>query len=359
MTYDQITAGVVGLGTQGRRHAETIADLGAEIVGGVDVAPGARESFADAFDAPAYEDHESLYDDADPDAVVITTPNKFHEPAAVDAFERNVSVLIEKPLAHTLESAERIVAAAEESAGVGMVGFKNRYCAAAEVFDAHREAGRFGDLVRVEANFLRRRGAAIGTWFADKEMAGGGALIDIGVHALDFALYLLEFPEIVEVCGSTRSDLAGREDYVDPNGWGNPERADEATFDVDDSAVALLRTADGSVITLDVAWAANRQPTREIIVRGTEAGAEMDLGGADLAINEVSAEGTDHFVDVDVEGTLERSALAGEDADFLDAVAAGEPPAMNTLEEGLTVQRLLDAIYRSSEAGESVTPQRS
>ncbi|MFB6296577.1 MAG: Gfo/Idh/MocA family protein [Halobacteriales archaeon] len=356
MTYDQITAGVIGLGTQGRRHAEQIADLGAQIVGGADVAADARESFTDTFDAPAYEDHETLYDDAAPDAVVITTPNCFHEAAAVAAFERDVSVLIEKPLAHTLESAERIVAAAADSAGVGMVGFKNRYCAAAEVFDAHHEAGRFGDLVRVEANFLRRRGAAVGTWFADKEMAGGGALIDIGVHALDFALYLLGFPEIVEVCGSTRSDLAGREDYVDPNGWGDPERAEEAGFDVDDSAVAFLRTAEGAVVTLDVAWAANRQPSREIVVRGTEAGAAMDLGGGDLAINEVSGAGSDHFVDVDIEGSMERSALAGEDADFLEAVAAGEPPAMNTLEEGLTVQRLLDAIYRSSEAGGSVAP---
>lgn len=354
MVSNNVTVGVVGLGTQGRRHVNEVVNLGADLVGGADVSADARESFAAEYDQPAYESHETLYDEAEPDAVIITSPNKFHEPAAVDAFERDISVLLEKPLAHTLESAERIVSAAEDSAGVGMVGFKNRYCAAAEAFISRREDGRFGDITRVEANFIRRRGAAVGTWFTNKEIAGGGALIDIGVHALDFAMYLMDYPEVVEVSGVTRSNLASRDDYVDPNGWGNPERADEVPFTVDDSAMAFLRTAEGAVITLDVAWATNREPSRGIVVRGTEAGASMDLGGSELSINEAINRGTDQFVDTDIDADLERTTLTGEDADFLDAVARGEPPEMNTLSEGLRIQRLLDAIYESSETGSAV-----
>jgi predicted dehydrogenase len=354
MASNSVTVGVIGLGTQGQRHVREVQNLGADLVGGADVSPDARESFVAEHDRPVYETHTALYDKAEPDAVIVTSPNKFHEPAAVDAFERDISVLLEKPIAHTLDSAERIVSAAEDSAGIGMVGFKNRYCAAADAFISRRENGRFGDITRVEANFIRRRGAAVGTWFTNKEIAGGGALIDIGVHALDFAMYLMDYPEVVEVSGVTRSDLAGRDDYVDPNGWGNPEKAGEVPFTVDDSATAFVRTAEGALITLDVAWATNREPSQGIVVRGTEAGASMDLGGSELSINEAINHGADQFVDIDIDANIERTALTGEDADFLEAVERGEPPEINTLNEGLRIQRILDAIYESSETESAV-----
>ena len=118
----------------------------------------ARASFGAEFDAETYESHEALYDEATPNAVAITTPNTFHAPAAVAALERDIAVLVEKPLADTVESAARIKDAADASDAFCMVGFHNRFRNPVEVVKAYQEEGRFGRTRHVEANYVRRRG---------------------------------------------------------------------------------------------------------------------------------------------------------------------------------------------------------
>jgi len=350
MTSATPEIGIVGLGGMGTNHAGWLADAGASVVGGADVSAAARESFADAFGVPVYEDTEALYDDADPDAVVITTPNRFHEPAAVAALDRDIDVLCEKPLAHTLEAAERIATAADASDAFCTVGFHNRYTPAAELFRARQAEGAFGDISHVEANYVRRRGIpAPGSWFTDESMAGGGALIDIGVHAIDYVLYLLDFPEPVDVAAAVRSEFGSRPDYADPDGWAGNWDADGDTFDVDDSASAFVTFADGSTLSLEVAWAANRRSEHSVVVRGTEAGAELAVGGDDLTILGTDTDPHDHYTETDLTGGTGGDGHPAFDAAFVDAVAAGEQSGLPTVEEGLAVQRLVDAIYDAGE----------
>ncbi|WP_435101654.1 Gfo/Idh/MocA family protein [Halarchaeum sp. P4] len=352
---DTVRFGVVGCGGMGRTHAGNARELGHHVVAGADVVDGVRETFTEDFHAAGYANHEEMYDEEDLDAVVITTPNKFHEPAAVDALERDIAVLCEKPLAHTLESAERIVAAAEESDALLMVGFHNRFTTPAEVFTTRRDAGEFGDVTHIEANYLRRRGIpGLGSWFTNHELSGGGALIDIGVHAIDLALYLADFPEVVEVTGVTRSEFGTREEYADPDGWAGNWDTSEGGFDVDDSVSAFIRCADDTTISLEVSWAANREPTHEFHVRGSEAGAQFELGEEELTLLSCTTEGTDQYVDTELDGELEPSGHKAEDELFLDAVASGEDPGINTPEQGLQIQQVIDAIYRSSEEGGAV-----
>jgi predicted dehydrogenase len=347
---ERIRIGIVGLGNIGGYHAEFLRDVdGAELVAGLDIDAGARRSFAEEHGVEVYEDRTALF--AATDAVVVTTPNRFHEEYAVAALEAGVDVLLEKPLAHSVESAERIAAAAHESDAICMVGFNNRFSNPVEVLKHDLRAGRYGDVTHVEANYVRRRGIpGRGSWFTSKDVAGGGALIDIGVHAIDLALYFLDFPEVVEVSGTTRSEFGTRDDYAFLRQWG----ADEGPggFDVEDSASAFIRCADGRTVSLEVAWAANRPDSDEFVVRGTEAGATLDRNEHELTVYEAGVGGANHL-STSVVDTRESVTHRQEQRAFVEAVRTGTL-GRNTVDQGLTVQRVIDAIYRSASEGRAV-----
>jgi predicted dehydrogenase len=346
----RVRIGIVGLGNIGTYHAEFLEEVeSAALVAGLDIDADARESFADAFDVETHADRAALFSDVD--AVIVTTPNRFHEEYAVAALEAGVDVLLEKPLAHTLESAERIADAATESDALCMVGFNNRFANPVEVLKHDLRAGRFGDVTHVEANYVRRRGIpGRGSWFTSKEVAGGGALIDIGVHAIDLALYFLDFPEVVEVSGTTRSEFGIHDEYAYLRQWG----ADDGPggFDVEDSATAFIRCADGRTVSLEVAWAANRANSDEFVIRGTEAGATLDRGDHELTVYEAGIGGANHFSTTDVE-TQEAVTHRQEQRAFVEAVKEGRLER-NTVDQALSVQRVIDAIYRSAARGAAV-----
>ncbi|TYL40731.1 gfo/Idh/MocA family oxidoreductase [Natronococcus pandeyae] len=352
MIGDGIGVGIVGLGGMGHLHAKNVEQFGADVVAGADLVEKQRQQFATEFGAKTYETHEGLVVDDDVDAVIVTTPNRFHEPITVDALEAGCHVLVEKPLAHTLESAERIADAAAAAPGVCMVGFHNRHAASMAMFDEQDKRGRFGDLTHVEANYVRRRGVpGPGSWFTDPDLAGGGSLLDIGVHALDLALYAMDFPEIVEVSGVVRTTFGMDPEYADPDGFGDAWDAEAETYDVDDSVTAFVRCKGGKTISLEAAWATNREPSMDFRVRGTDAGAQFDIGSTDMEILEAGTAGCDHYADVDMTGDSSLTGHKEQDAKFLETIAAGVEPETNTIEEALTVQRVIDAIYRSSETG--------
>ncbi len=347
---NDVAVGIVGLGGIGTRHATLLVERGANLVGGMDIDADARDRFHEEFGVDAHDDEAELYDDCD--AVLVTTPNRFHEEYAVAALDAGLDVLLEKPLAHSIESAERIADAAADADGFCMVGFNNRFREPVRVIKRYQDEGRFGETTHVEANYVRRRGIpGRGSWFTSADVAGGGALIDIGVHAIDLALHFLDHPEVVEVSGRTRAEFGDRDEYAYVHMWG--EDAGPEGFDVEDSASAFIRDADGNTVSLEVAWATNRPTNDEFVLRGTEAGATFDRGSGKLTIHEAGVGGGHHLSDTDVE-TREEDSHAAEQAAFLEAVAAGEPPAINTVEEGLSVQRVIDAIYRSSASNRAV-----
>ncbi|PSQ25199.1 hypothetical protein BRD06_06915 [Halobacteriales archaeon QS_9_67_15] len=190
---------------------------------------------------------------------------------------------------------------------------------------------------------------------AGAEIAGGGALADIGVHALDFALYLFDFPKMTDVSGVTRTAFGDRDDYADPDGWCFHRDQTENTFDAKDSATALVRCENGATISPDVSWVTNRETNTGVTVRGTDAGASLALGGDTLSVNETEAGSRDHYADTEYEANDEVSGHRAEDELSLRVVTDGTAPGTNTVEDGLLVQRVLDATYRSAKQGSSVT----
>ncbi|WP_435365655.1 Gfo/Idh/MocA family protein [Haloarchaeobius sp. DYHT-AS-18] len=357
MTDDEtIRIGIVGLGGIARHHADHLEaltnddDIAADLVGGMDIVADARDAFEADYGVPTYEDAAELYETVD--AVIVTTPNRFHEEYVTSALEAGLDVLVEKPLANSVESAERIAAVARDADSFCMVGFHNRFAPTVEVLKEQQDLGRFGDVYHVEANYIRRRGVpGRGSWFTDSSVAGGGSLIDIGAHAIDLAMHMLDFPEVVEVSGETRSIFGGRDDYTYLHMWGKDGDGD---FDVDDSAQALVRFANGQTLALETSWASNRPPAQTYVMQGTEAGATVDRAEETLTIHEVEDVGGPHFSDTEIT-TREEPAHRKEQRAFVEAVAAGEAPERNTVEQALTVQRIMGAIYESSERGEAVS----
>jgi predicted dehydrogenase len=346
-----VDVGIVGLGNIATLHCNRLADAGLVdvVAGGLDVDPDARAAFAEEYDVPVYDDPGELYDTVD--AVLVTTPNKFHEEYVVGALEAGLDVFVEKPLAHTVESAERIAAAATDAEGFCMVGFHNRFSKPVQALRAYRDDS-LGPFTHVEADYIRRRGIpGRGSWFTRKDVAGGGSLIDIGVHSIDLSLYLLGFPEVVEVSGRTRAEFGSEKQYAYVDMWGADHGAD--AFDVDDSVTAFIRCADGSTINLEVAWATNRPDSKQYYFRGPNGGAGLDLGDDTVELYETVGGDVNHHRTTEIE-TQDGDAHGIIGERFVAAVAAGEGPGTNTVDQALTVQRVLDAIYRSSERGEAI-----
>lgn len=347
-----IQIGIVGLGTIGQYHADQLTSLTTQrsvsLAGGMDIAESARTQFETTFDVPTFDSHQALYEHID--AVIITTPNRYHEEYAVDAFEAGLDVLIEKPLAHTIESAQQIVRATRDSSSVCRVGFHNRVAQPMEVLMNYLREGRFGNVYHIEANYLRRRGIpGRGSWFTSEATAGGGALVDIGAHAIDLALYVLGFPEVSDVSGVTRSVFGDRSEYTYLDMHGT---TGDGPFDVDDSASAFIRCGDSTTVSLEVAWAANRPPNTTFVLHGEDAGACLDLQTGELTIFETAASGAPHFSDSTIT-TRDDNAHRTEQRRFIDAIVDTESP-LATAEQALTTQRVLDAIYRSSDVGTGV-----
>ncbi len=340
--------GIVGLGSMGHWHTELIRDAGYDVTAGADITDTACDHYAEKWDIDTYGSHEALFENEELDAAIITTPNKFHEPAAVAAFESDIDILLEKPLAHTLDSAERIADAAADADSFGMVGFHNRFMPTATALQAYVKRGDLGAVTSVETNYIRRRGIpGRGSWFTSKEIAGGGALIDIGVHIIDLTLYVLGNPTLTQVTGVTRQEFGHRDDYRYLDMWGE-DTGDASSFDVEDSATAMIHTGEGQTITFDIAWATNGDEEESLSLRGTDAGATLDKKTGELTLNETRNVGVEHHVNATISANdIDRK--QAQTKCFLSGVEAGEQPGMSTIDEALTVQRVIEGIYRSSE----------
>lgn len=352
-TNARLDIGIVGLGTHGLHRGEILQEFGQQVYGS-DASPDARQDFERRFGDDHFETPTALFEQ-DLDAVVITTPNKFHAPVATEAMEQGIDVFIEKPLANTLENARRIATVAEETGRICMVGYQSRFLNVCKILKWYIDQGYFGTIRHVQSSYMRRRGVpGRGSWYTSKEISGGGALIDIGIHVIDLLLYFLDESRVNDITSVTRSDFGGRESYAYLDMWGEDD--DTQMFDVEDSVSAFLEFEGDTTATVEVAWAVNAESTHTYHIHGTEAGARLDItdvlnATADvhqsLQLFEARTGGADHYLDSSV--TTNRNDPYKEQIEtFIDAVATDEPPSINTVEQALAVQQIVEQIYNDN-----------
>lgn len=281
------------------------------------------------------------------DAVYVCTPNRSHAVITVDALCTGKHVMCEKPMALNYKEACSMMEAARETGKILTIAYQNRYRQDSQYLKRECEDGVLGDIYFAKAKAVRRR--AVPTWgvFLNEEEQGGGPLIDIGTHALDLTLWMMDNYKPKYAVGTTYHKLNNQTDTGNAFGTWKPEE-----FTVEDSAFGFVVMEDGATIMLEASWALNTLDVREAQTElsGTKAGADMADG---LRINGVrhnkqyvarpalSAEGVAFFDSSDPEPEV------CEQIVFSKAIL-GEGELTVLPEQAAVVTRILDAIYESA-----------
>lgn len=344
-----LRAGVIGLGWAGQQHMAAYSDLpGVELVAIAGMEDGPRAELGEKYGVTRlYSDWRDLVADGDLDVVSVAVPTFLHAPIAVGALEAGIHVLSEKPIARTAAEAQTMVDAAHSSGRVLEVAFNHRRRGDIEALKSAIDAGQIGRPYHARAIWLRRAGIpALGSWFTNREMAGGGPLIDIGVHVLDYALHLFGEPQVTAVSAVTHSELGAR----GRGGAKSDKQHVGSAYEVEDLASLLLRLEGGGSIVLETSWAAYRPAGDEfgITLYGTE-------GGADLRVVDYAPAGEltiftgegEEVEDVAVTADAGRGHLAVVET-FLEHVA--DPANWSHWDGSLALDRarVIDAAYESA-----------
>ena len=269
----------------------------------------------------------------------------------IAALQAGKNVLCEKPMATSVEAAEAMLAAAKESGKHLQIGFVRRYGNDCALIQDLVKEGFFGDIYFAKASYLRRNGNPEG-WFGDKSRSGGGPLYDLGVHVIDLVRYIEGNKKPVSVYGATWQKLLNRPNLKTPKAYYSASRTDHDICDVEDLAVALIRFEDGSVLSVEASFSLNiAKGSGAIELFGTKGGAKLD--GSDLSL---TSEMYDYMTDVKLNGAkADMGDFFQKEIDhFVECVTNPETVCKAPAEDGVTIMKILCAIYKSAETGHEV-----
>ncbi len=317
-------------------------------------------------DAKVYTDYHELLADPTIDAVHVLTPNIAHCEITIAALEAGKHVLCEKPMAATTADAKKMLEARDRTGKMLTIGYQYRHFPANQVAKKVIDDGWLGDVYYAEATYLRRRG--VPTWgvFTDKSKQGGGPLIDIGTHALDTTLFMMNNYEVEYVVGTSFEKLGTLLDpeHQGQNNWrGEPDHWNNKTYDVEDSAVGQIKMKNGAVINLRASWAINMAEERgannqaHVMLAGTKGG--LDTFEDRVRLNHVIAnQPTISWVGNKVAGYIpgfsQGPAPVSKEHEIWVKALRGEGDLFVTADQAFCVTKILDSIYYSSKHNKPV-----
>lgn len=346
-----IRVGVIGLG-MGAGHAEqfnrlpgstvaALADLNRDRLAAVGKKLGVAEQFTSAL---------KMMDKVPMDAVVVATPNKFHAPLTIAALERGLHVFCEKPMAMNLAEAKAMKAAAAKARRRLMINFSYRFLPMSMALKQQVDAGVVGPIYFGRTVWHRQRGMpGFGGWFGDRKLSGGGPLIDLGVHRIDLALWLMGRPEPISVSGSSYNVIAKR-----------IAAEQKKLFTVEDLACGIVKFANGATLVVEASWALNIQdPEHMITSLYGEKGAitQKNVGGGYQYQAELVTEEQGCIFTKTLAQSTRKTPSSQEE--FLACIREKREPSASA-DDGIRVQKILDGLYASARKGrEIVFAQRS
>ena len=334
---DKVKIGVIGTGI-GHYHIRGFNKCAdAEVVALVDIDEARGREIAKELGVPrTFTNYKEMLAMDGLDAVSICTPNSLHAPIAIDAFAAGKHVLCEKPLSINAIEGAKMVEAGKKAGKVFMMAFNNRFRGDTQLLKKYIEQGELGEIYYAKTGWIRRKCLSwLSGWFPTKSLAGGGPLIDLGVHVLDLTLWLMGNPKPVTVMGSTYAKF-GPKLFEGTN----------TVYDVEDLAAGFIKLDNGATILLEASWESHVEK-EEIYTKlmGTKGGAEFDP----LRIYKDL-----HGAPVDIQPEYRKvSGYEMETKHFVECVK-GDCKCISTGEHGLHIMQVLDAIYKSAETSKSV-----
>jgi predicted dehydrogenase len=331
---DKVRIAVIGTGYIADYHVRgLLAQPGVEITAVAAATQDSVERFAKKYNIKGVLTPEALtlVDRDDIDAVIISTPNNYHAPYALAFLEGGKDVFLEKPMAMDAAGGQEIIHRAGETGRIVMVGHMWRFDEEVNALRSEVLAGRLGDIVKTKGYGIHVNWGPEG-WFTKKDLAGGGALIDMGVHAIDTVRYLLGDPAPVRVYAEISTRYG--------------------TYDVDDTAVVVITWDNGTVSVVESGWWHPHADGPEAATRlfGTKGYGSVfptflkEMEGEEEDITPAGLSKTEH---------CDQSIYDRQMEHFITCVRERKQPSPGG-EEGLTVMRIVDAAYRSAETNTAV-----
>lgn len=356
----KLRTAVIGAGV-GRYHAMGYeAHPKAELVAICDLNPAAATALGAKHGVTTiFEDYNRMFKEIEVDAVSVCVPNKFHMPVVTDCLAAGKSVLCEKPLARNAKEGQKMVDAAAKAGKLLMTSFNNRYRPESQILKQYIDQGVLGDIYFAKCGWIRRNGIpGWGGWFTQKEFAGGGPIIDLGVHMLDLTMWLMGNPEPTTVLASAYSVFGPKMQALGP--WGTPNT--KGKFDVEDMGCAMIKFSGGQTIMLQAGWAGRIK--REHVystLQGAEAGASLERvfeidGVDDSSVDTLELYTQENGVPVNRNLIVEPDPNMGRlnaVGHFVDCLVDGKE-CISSGYDGLRIMKILDACYKSAESGKAV-----
>ncbi len=360
-----ILVGLVGLGWPGERHAEAINESSLGTVHSIcDLNAERLKAFAARFEPThTFTSFDEMLMDRDVDAIVISLPNSLHYPCSLKALQAGKHVLCEKPPTMNAAQMRTLHEEAQKRGLLYYFGRQMRFSPAMQTAKRIVAERRLGEIYFAETFWVRSRGTPTGLdgWFTERSKAGGGVVIDLGIHAIDAAWYLMGTPQPRAISAQTYQKF--------------PQLVKNKTFDVEDNAYGMIRFENGATLLFKTSWAANLtddiplSPQRgRSLFSTTTYGPKGSLKVTDVFNVDSSTcpSALSFFEDQDgavVKRPIEVENLRGDalrayefseqDRNFLLAIR-GDEPAVNSSSQAIQLMEILDAIYRSSQLGKEV-----
>ena len=315
----------------------------AKVVAITDLNRERAETAAKKYGIPeVYDTVEEMLAKADIDAVDICTWNNGHAPAAIAAAKAGKHIMCEKPLTVSDECAYAVKEAVEQAGIKFFLAVPGRFGNKNEYLQKQVKSGAFGEVFYAKTSYVRRRGTPTG-WFTDKKTAGGGPVIDIGVHGIDAAWYIMGCPKPTRVSAFISSHIGDYRTKGVGRWQGTP--CPDNQFDTEDLGAGVIHFENGAMLMFEASWAINGAGHTDTQVFGSKAGADVNTatiyGERDgyLSDDKITLDDNDRFL--------------AEITHFADCVL-NDKPTRYPIEQAVTMQRMLDAIYTSAEQKKEV-----